>query len=45
MEDQVKQITDMLVDSAREQAAVLAKELESNGQLSLPRKPSVNPVL
>lgn len=38
MEDQVKQITDMLVDSAREQAAVLAKELESNGQLSLPQQ-------
>ena len=38
MEDQVKQITDILVDSAREQTAVLAKELDSNGQLSLPQQ-------
>lgn len=38
MEDQVKQMTDMLVDSAREQTVVLAKELEENGQLSLPQQ-------
>lgn len=41
MKDQVKQITDMLVDSARERTAVLAKELESNGQLSLPHQLAV----
>ena len=38
MEDQVKQITDMLVDSAKEQTAVLVKELEKNRQLSLPQQ-------
>lgn len=38
MKDQVKQITDMLVDSAREQTAVLAKELEEKGRLSLPQQ-------
>lgn len=38
MEEHVKQITDMLVDSAKAQAAVLAKELNENGQLSLPQQ-------
>ena len=38
MEDQVKQIADMLVDSAREQTTALAKELEKSGQISIPQQ-------
>ena len=41
MKDQVKQITGLLVDSARERTAVLAKDMESNGQLSLPHQLAV----